>query len=63
MLNNIYNLKGGFVMKEKIIGMCYIVVAALIIVVKYTVPGFFDILIWLVTIGLIINGIYLIIKK
>jgi len=50
-------------MKEKIIGICYIVVAALIIIVKYTVPGFFDILIWLVTAGLILNGIYLIIKK
>ncbi|KAF5089088.1 hypothetical protein [Methanobacterium aggregans] len=50
-------------MKEKIMGICYIIVAALIIVVKYTVPSFFNVLIWLVTIGLILNGVYLLMKK
>ena len=50
-------------MNDKILGICYIIVALLIIVVKYAVPQFFDILIWVVAIGLFILGFYFLIKK
>lgn len=43
-------------------GICYIVVAVLILVVKYAVPQFFDVLIWLVAIGLLIGGVYFLLK-
>lgn len=45
-----------------IFGTCYIIIALLIVVVKYMIPQFFDILIWLVAIGLAVNGVYLIMK-
>lgn len=44
-------------------GIFYIIVALLIVVVKYAVPQFFDILIWLVAIGLAATGVYFIMKK
>ncbi len=50
-------------MNNKIMGICYIIVALLIVVVKYAIPQFFDILIWLVAIGLAGTGVYLIMKK
>ncbi|AEG17526.1 hypothetical protein [Methanobacterium paludis] len=50
-------------MSDKILGICYIIVALLIIVVKYAVPQFFDILIWVVAIGLFILGLYFLVKK
>jgi hypothetical protein len=50
-------------MNEKVMGICYIVVAVLILVVKYAVPQFFDVLIWLVAIGLLIGGIYFLLKE
>ncbi|MDD3985566.1 MAG: hypothetical protein PHY59_06745 [Methanobacterium sp.] len=46
-----------------IVGTCYIIIALLIVVVKYMIPQFFDILIWLVAIGLAVTGVYLIMKK
>lgn len=49
-------------MNEKIMGICYIIVAVLILVVKYAVPQFFDVLIWLVAIGLLIGGVYFLLK-
>jgi hypothetical protein len=49
--------------KNKIVGISYIIVSLLIVVVKYAVPQFFDILIWLVAIGLAANGVYLFMKK
>lgn len=49
-------------MNEKVMGICYIVVAVLILVVKYAVPQFFDVLIWLVAIGLLIGGVYFLLK-
>jgi hypothetical protein len=50
-------------MNNKIVGICFIVVALLIVVVKYAVPQFFDILIWLIAIGLAGTGVYYIMKK
>lgn len=50
-------------MNEKVMGICYIVVAVLILVVKYAVPQFFDVLIWLVAIGLLIGGVYFLLKE
>lgn len=44
-------------------GVVYIIVALLIVVVKYAVPQFFDILIWLIAIGLAATGVYFIMKK
>ena len=49
-------------MNEKVMGICYIIVAVLILVVKYAVPQFFDVLIWLVAIGLLIGGVYFLLK-
>lgn len=50
-------------MKNTILGICYIIIALLIVVVKYVIPQFFDILIWLVAIGLGVTGVYVIMKK
>lgn len=50
-------------MNEKVMGICYIIVAVLILVVKYAVPQFFDVLIWLVAIGLLIGGVYFLLKE
>ena len=50
-------------MNNTILGVCYIIVALLIVVVKYAIPQFFDILIWLVAIGLAAIGVYMIMKK
>jgi hypothetical protein len=44
-------------------GICYIIVALLIVVVKYVEPQFFEILIWLIAIGLAATGVYFIMKK
>ncbi|UTB31724.1 MAG: hypothetical protein NKF70_09360 [Methanobacterium sp. ERen5] len=49
--------------KNTLMGICYIVVALLIVVVKYAIPQFFDILIWLIAIGLAATGVYFIMKK
>jgi type IV secretory pathway TrbD component len=50
-------------MNEKVMGICYIIVAVLILVVKYAVPQFFDVLIWLVAIGLLIGGVYFLLRE
>lgn len=49
--------------KNTLMGICYIIVALLIVVVKYAIPQFFDILIWLIAIGLAATGVYYIMKR
>jgi hypothetical protein len=49
-------------MNDTIIGILYIIVALLIVVVKYAIPQFFDILIWLIAIGLAGMGVYYIMR-
>ena len=60
---NIQNINGAVLMNNTIVGICYIIVALLIVVVKYAIPQFFDILIWLIAIGLAGTGVYFIMKK
>lgn len=50
-------------MNDTIVGILYIIVALLIVVVKYAVPQFFDILIWLIAIGLAATGVYFIMRR
>jgi hypothetical protein len=50
-------------MNDTIVGILYIIVALLIVVVKYAVPQFFDILIWLIAIGLAATGVYFIMRN
>ena len=50
-------------MNDTIVGILYIIVALLIVVVKYAIPQFFDILIWLIAIGLAAMGVYLIMRN
>ncbi len=50
-------------MNDTIIGILYIIVALLIVVVKYAIPQFFDILIWLIAIGLAATGVYFIMRN
>lgn len=50
-------------MNDKITGIIYIIIALLIIVVKYGIPQFFDYLIWVIAIILLILGIYLVVLK
>lgn len=50
-------------LNNTIMGVVYIIVALLIVVVKYAVPQFFDILIWLIAIGLAATGVYFIMKR
>lgn len=46
-------------MNEKIMGIVYIVIALLILVVKYGIPQFFDYLIWIIAIILLVAGVYM----
>jgi hypothetical protein len=50
-------------MNDTIVGILYIIVALLIVVVKYAIPQFFDILIWLIAIGLAAMGVYYIMRN
>jgi len=50
-------------MNDTIVGILYIIVALLIVVVKYVIPQFFDILIWLIAIGLAATGVYFIMRN
>ncbi len=50
-------------MNDTVVGIIYIIVALLIVIVKYAVPQFFDILIWLIAIGLAATGVYFIMRK
>jgi hypothetical protein len=50
-------------MNDTIIGIVYIIVALLIVIVKYAIPQFFDILIWLIAIGLAATGVYYIMRN
>lgn len=50
-------------MDHKITGAVYIIIALLIIVVKYGIPQFFDYLIWIIAIVLLIAGIYMLFIK
>jgi hypothetical protein len=50
-------------MNDTIMGIVYIIVALLIVIVKYAVPQFFDILIWLIAIGLAATGVYYIMRN
>jgi hypothetical protein len=50
-------------MNDTIVGILYIIVALLIVVVKYAIPEFFDVLIWLIAIGLAATGVYFIMRN
>ena len=50
-------------MNDKITGIIYIIVAILIIVVRFAVPNFFDYLIGIIAAILLILGVYLLIFK
>jgi hypothetical protein len=50
-------------MNDTIVGILYIIVALLIVIVKYAVPQFFEILIWLIAIGLAATGVYFIMRS
>lgn len=50
-------------MNDTIVGILYIIVALLIVIVKYAIPQFFDILIWLIAIGLAATGVYFIMRN
>ena len=50
-------------MNDTIVGIFYIIIALLIVIVKYAVPQFFDILIWLIAIGLAATGVYFIMRN
>ncbi|MGA2676807.1 MAG: hypothetical protein ACLQG5_10235 [Methanobacterium sp.] len=50
-------------MNEKLQGIIYIIIAILIIVIMLEVPWFYVYLIWIIAIGLIIAGVYLLIFK
>ena len=50
-------------MNDTIVGIVYIIVALLIVIVKYAIPQFFDILIWLIAIGLAATGVYYIMRN
>ena len=59
----IKNNKEAYYMNDTIVGILYIIVALLIVVVKYAIPQFFDILIWLIAIGLAATGVYFIMRN
>ena len=50
-------------MDDKLTGIIYIIVALLIMVVYLGIPSFFDYLIWIIAIALLIFGVYLLILK
>ncbi len=50
-------------MNDKITGIIYIIIAILIIVVRFAVPSFFDYLIGIIAVILLIVGIYLLLFK
>ena len=50
-------------MNDTIVGIFYIIVELLIVIVKYAIPQFFDILIWLIAIGLAATGVYFIMRN
>jgi len=50
-------------MNDRLMGIIYIIIAILIIVVKYGIPQFFDYLIWAIAIILLIIGIYMVFVK
>jgi hypothetical protein len=50
-------------MNDKITGIIYIIIAILIVVVKFAVPSFFDYLVMIIAAILLILGIYLLLFK
>ncbi|MGO9387880.1 MAG: hypothetical protein ACLPWD_07535 [Methanobacterium sp.] len=50
-------------MNEKLQGIIYIIVAILIIVIVLAIPNFYYYLVWIIAIGLLIAGVYLLILK
>lgn len=50
-------------MNNKITGIIYIIVALLVIIVKLGFPQFFEYLLWIIAIILLIFGVYLLVFK
>lgn len=50
-------------MNEKLTGIFYIIIALLIIVVKFGIPWFFDYLIGIIAIILLVVGVYMVFLK
>jgi len=50
-------------MNDKITGIIYLIVGILILVVWFTASWFYVYLVWILAIGLIIAGIYLLLFK
>lgn len=50
-------------MNDKIMGSAYIIIALLIVVVKFAVPQFFDYLIGAIAVILLVLGIYILFFK
>lgn len=50
-------------MNDKLMGIIYLIVGILIIVVMLAVPWFYVYLVWIISIVLIIAGIYLLLFK
>lgn len=50
-------------MNDKIRGLIYLIIGILIIIVWFTHPWFYINLLWIIAIGLVIAGIYLLFFK
>ena len=50
-------------MNDKLTGIVYIIIAILIIVVRIAIPSFFDYLIAIIAVILLITGFYLLLFK
>lgn len=50
-------------MNDKLTGIIYIIIAVLIVVVRFAVPNFFDYLIMIIAAILFVAGLYLLLFK